>query len=82
MRCHYEVLELVRSCSSEDIKKAYKKLSLKWHPDKNVGNEKNRKCANGSKPLAENSSIILILYTIFLPILYILKDNIGKTKVF
>ncbi len=39
MRCHYEVLELVRSCSSEDIKKAYKKLSLKWHPDKNVGNE-------------------------------------------
>jgi curved DNA-binding protein CbpA len=32
-RCHYEVLELAdRKCSEEDIKKAFRKMSLKWHP--------------------------------------------------
>ena len=39
MRCHYEVLEIPRDSSAEDIKKQYKKLALKWHPDKNVGRE-------------------------------------------
>eukprot|EP01039_Chlorochromonas_danica_P005826 gene5826-6415_t len=39
MRCHYEVLELPRDASPEDVKKQYKKLALKWHPDRNFGQE-------------------------------------------
>ncbi|KAI0359840.1 DnaJ-domain-containing protein [Trametes cingulata] len=31
----YKVLELSRSASEQDIRKAYKKLSRKYHPDKN-----------------------------------------------
>ncbi|XP_034699673.1 chaperone protein dnaJ 49-like isoform X2 [Vitis riparia] len=32
---YYEVLGLEKSCTVEDIRKAYRKLSLKVHPDKN-----------------------------------------------
>eukprot|EP01041_Mallomonas_annulata_P006654 gene6654-13472_t len=39
MKCYYEVFELSRDTTAEEIKKQYKKLALKWHPDKNVGNE-------------------------------------------
>jgi len=35
----YKVLEIPRDASDVDIKKAYRRLALKWHPDKNPGNK-------------------------------------------
>ena len=54
-RDYYEVLEVSKNASAEEIKKAYRKKALKYHPDKNPGD---KEAENKFKEAAEAYEVL------------------------
>jgi curved DNA-binding protein len=52
---YYNILGVTKDSSEEDIKKTYRKLAKKWHPDKNEGNAESE---NKFKEISEAYSVL------------------------
>ncbi len=56
-RDYYEVLNVARKASGDDIKRAYRRLAMKYHPDRNPGDKeaetKFKECAEAYEVLAD-----------------------------
>jgi molecular chaperone DnaJ len=55
-RDYYEVLGVSRTATEEEIKKAYRKLALKWHPDRNP--EARREAEERFKEISEAYQVL------------------------
>ena len=57
---YYEKLELQDNASDDEVKKAYKKLAIKYHPDKqaNKSEEEKKEAENNFKIIAEAYEIL------------------------
>ena len=56
-RCYYEVLSVERTASGDEIKRSYRRLAMKYHPDRNPGDDEAEKsfkeCAEAYEVLSD-----------------------------
>lgn len=58
-RDFYKILGVKKSAKDRDIKKAYHKMALKWHPDKNLDNKEEATKKNSKKsPMRTKCSLM------------------------
>lgn len=62
---YYKILGVERSASADEIKRAYKKVAIKYHPDRNPGNKEAEENLNKQlKPMMCFEILTNVLVTI------------------
>ena len=72
---YYKILQVDRNAKDDDLKKAYRKLAMKWHPDKNPNNKKEAEAkfkqiseaydVKSSKPLLSSLTLSILFMYLF-----------------
>ncbi|KAI8574815.1 hypothetical protein RHMOL_Rhmol01G0382900 [Rhododendron molle] len=75
-KSYYDILQVSKGASDEQIKRAYRKLALKYHPDKNQGNEEaNKKFAEINNGPNLSSILTFSVVGIFKSTYEVLSDS-------
>lgn len=59
----YNILKVEKNATDDDLKKAYRKLAMKWHPDKNPTNKKEAEA--NFKQISEAYAVTISLFFCF-----------------
>ena len=76
----YKILEVDVGATPEEIKKAYRSLSLKWHPDKNQEPEAHDKYINIAKAYDTLTGIEFLLKVKFNHFLILINNIDDETR--
>jgi hypothetical protein len=66
---YYSVLKVNRNATDDDLKKSYRRLAMKWHPDKNPGDAKGEAEAKFKK-ISEAYEVRIRTHTVSLLLLF------------
>lgn len=55
-KCYYEILNINKDANENDIKKSYRKLAMKYHPDRNPDNKE--ECEEKFKEISEAHNVL------------------------
>ena len=76
----YAILEVEKSASPADVRKSYRKLALRWHPDKNP-EQQVRKRFYGKRVQVAKSNQAKLRILPFWYLFYFFNLGIGNKKV-
>ncbi|SOV20339.1 knob associated heat shock protein 40 [Plasmodium gaboni] len=55
---YYSILGVSRDCTNEELKKAYKRLAMKWHPDKHLNEASKKEADHMFKSISEAYEVL------------------------
>ena len=70
---YYKILQVDKNAKDDDLKKAYRKLAMKWHPDKNPNNKKEAEAK--FKQISEAYEVSLSRFNFFFFLLIVKTKN-------
>lgn len=63
---YYNILKVNKNATDDDLKKSYRRLAMKWHPDKNPNNKKEAEAKFKQISEAYEASLSLFCFSLLI----------------